>query len=109
MPFHSRRIYLVDFAFSRFRAFGPLRYARITIDQATSRSRGTGFACFWNLEDADKVVVQSELLKLETTGTPSAVVCAEPILGFSKFSDMQFNDHTADQEESVFDAFDLDA
>lgn len=54
--------------FLRFRAFGPLRYARITLDHATGRSRGTGFACFWNLEDADKVVEQSEILRMETTG-----------------------------------------
>ncbi|KAF7359430.1 Ribosome biogenesis [Mycena sanguinolenta] len=52
-----------------FRAFGPLRYARITIDMSTGRSRGTGFACFWNKDDADKVVEQSDLLRLETTGT----------------------------------------
>ncbi|KAJ6618251.1 hypothetical protein B0H10DRAFT_2029966 [Mycena sp. CBHHK59/15] len=52
-----------------FRAFGPLRYARITMDFATGRSRGTGFACFWNKEDADKVVEQSDLLRTETTGS----------------------------------------
>ncbi|KAF7311626.1 Ribosome biogenesis [Mycena kentingensis (nom. inval.)] len=52
-----------------FRAFGPLRYARVTMDAATGRSRGTGFACFWNKEDADKVIEQSELLRLETTGS----------------------------------------
>lgn len=52
----------------RFYAFGPLRYARITMDPATGRSRGTGFACFWNKEDADKVIQQSELLRSETTG-----------------------------------------
>ncbi|KAF8651388.1 hypothetical protein AX16_004811 [Volvariella volvacea WC 439] len=46
-----------------FRAFGPLRYARITMDHSTGRSRGTGFACFWNKEDADKVISQSELLR----------------------------------------------
>ncbi|KAF9479144.1 hypothetical protein BDN70DRAFT_709860 [Pholiota conissans] len=51
-----------------FRSFGPLRYVRITMDQATGRSRGTGFACFWNLEDADRVVQQSDLLRSETTG-----------------------------------------
>ncbi|KAF8154560.1 hypothetical protein B0H34DRAFT_809141 [Crassisporium funariophilum] len=51
-----------------FRAYGPLRYARITLDPATGRSRGTGFACFWNLEDADRVVQQSEMLRAETTG-----------------------------------------
>ncbi|KAH7926597.1 RNA-binding domain-containing protein [Leucogyrophana mollusca] len=51
-----------------FRSFGPLRYARITIDPETERSRGTGFACFWNKEDADKAVEQSEILRLENTG-----------------------------------------
>jgi nucleolar protein 4 len=59
--------------FRRFRAFGPLRYARITIDPGTGRSRGTGFACFWNKEDADNVVEQSEILRSETTGQSSAV------------------------------------
>ncbi|THU93518.1 RNA-binding domain-containing protein [Dendrothele bispora CBS 962.96] len=52
-----------------FRAFGPLRYARITMDPETGRSRGTGFACFWNKEDADKVIEQSDLLRQETTGS----------------------------------------
>ncbi|KAH7890524.1 hypothetical protein F5I97DRAFT_38296 [Phlebopus sp. FC_14] len=51
-----------------FRAFGPLRYARITIDPETERSRGTGFACFWKKEDADKVIEQSEILRSETMG-----------------------------------------
>ncbi|KAF9268810.1 RNA-binding domain-containing protein [Marasmius fiardii PR-910] len=50
-----------------FRTFGPLRYARITMDPETGRSRGTGFACFWNKEDADKAIEQSELLKAETS------------------------------------------
>ncbi|TDL20274.1 RNA-binding domain-containing protein [Rickenella mellea] len=49
-----------------FRTFGPLRYARITMDASTGRSRGTGFVCFWNSEDADKAVHQSELLSRET-------------------------------------------
>ncbi|KAJ3516305.1 hypothetical protein NLJ89_g1208 [Agrocybe chaxingu] len=55
-----------------FRAFGPLRYVRITVDPATGRSRGTGFACFWNLADADRAVEQSELLRAETTGQGTA-------------------------------------
>ena len=63
-----------SFFLSRFRAFGPLRYARITLDPATGRSRGTGFACFWNLEDADKAVQQSDILRTETTGGHSTVV-----------------------------------
>ncbi|KAI6158195.1 hypothetical protein BKA82DRAFT_996638 [Pisolithus tinctorius] len=51
-----------------FRAWGPLRYARITIDPETERSRGTGFVCFWNKGDADKVIEQSEILRAETMG-----------------------------------------
>ncbi|KAG6896912.1 hypothetical protein C0992_005315 [Termitomyces sp. T32_za158] len=51
-----------------FSSFGPLRYARITMDHETGRSRGTGFACFWNKEDADKAITQSDLLRVETTG-----------------------------------------
>ncbi|TRM60708.1 hypothetical protein BD626DRAFT_503600 [Schizophyllum amplum] len=56
-----------------FRAFGSLRYARITMDPETGRSRGTGFACFWNKEDADKVIEQSDILRAETTGAQPAL------------------------------------
>lgn len=45
------------------------------MDLATGRSRGTGFACFWNKDDADKVIQQSDLLRMETTGS-SSDVCA---------------------------------
>ncbi|KDQ55525.1 hypothetical protein JAAARDRAFT_37540 [Jaapia argillacea MUCL 33604] len=51
-----------------FRTFGPLRYARVTMDHSTGRSRGTGFACFWNKEDADKAIQQSDILRMETMG-----------------------------------------
>ena len=73
-----------DSFFSRFRAFGPLRYARITLDHATGRSRGTGFACFWNLEDADKAVQQSDILRSETTG--HSIVVSPASLFFTPFS-----------------------
>lgn len=36
------------------------------MDDATGRSRGTAFVCFWNKADADKAVHQSELLSRET-------------------------------------------
>ncbi|KAG1745626.1 hypothetical protein EDB19DRAFT_1632174 [Suillus lakei] len=52
-----------------FRTFGALRYARITVEPGTERSRGTGFVCFWNKEVADKVIEQSEILRAETMGT----------------------------------------
>lgn len=75
-------IYISHSFSHRFRAFGPLRYARITVDAATGRSRGTGFACFWNLADADRVVQQSDLLRSETTGQPTVVssCCTTPQL-----------------------------
>ena len=36
-----------------FMQFGPVRYARVVMDRATDRPRGTGFVCFFNVEDAD--------------------------------------------------------
>jgi nucleolar protein 4 len=37
-----------------FMPFGPVRYARVVMDRATDRPRGTGFVCFFNVDDADK-------------------------------------------------------
>lgn len=48
------------------RGFGPLRYVRIVIDQESGRSKGTAFACYWNKEDADKVITASETLNKES-------------------------------------------
>lgn len=36
-----------------FSAFGDIRYARIVMDAATDRPKGTGFVCFRAAEDAD--------------------------------------------------------
>ncbi len=55
-----------------FRAFGPLRYAKITMDRATGRSRGTGFACFWKTEDADKALAEAGRVK-EISGANTIV------------------------------------
>jgi nucleolar protein 4 len=44
------------------------------MDAATGRSRGTGFVCFWNLADADKVVEQSDIIRTELAGAPEAAV-----------------------------------
>ncbi|KAJ5460852.1 uncharacterized protein N7458_002404 [Penicillium daleae] len=38
--------------YEHFTQFGPLRYARIVIDHETERPRGTGFVCFWKVDDA---------------------------------------------------------
>lgn len=37
-----------------FEPFGPVRYARVVIDRVTERPKGTGFVCFYNVEDAEK-------------------------------------------------------
>jgi hypothetical protein len=50
---------------SRFRKFGPLRYARVTRDHESGRSRGTGFACFWKVEDADAALAEADRVKAE--------------------------------------------
>ena len=73
-----------------FRSFGPLRYARITKDPDTGRSRGTGFACFWNKEDADRTVQQSELLHAETVGQSTVVSLFFSMLEPDSFAYMQF-------------------
>lgn len=36
-----------------FEGFGAVRYARIVLDHGTERPRGTGFVCFYKVEDAD--------------------------------------------------------
>lgn len=36
-----------------FSEFGPVRYARVVLDRATERPKGTGFVCFYKSEDLD--------------------------------------------------------
>lgn len=36
-----------------FSQFGPVRYARVVMDRNTDRPKGTGFVCFFKVEDAD--------------------------------------------------------
>ncbi|WFD42196.1 RNA recognition motif-containing protein [Malassezia psittaci] len=52
-----------------FRSFGPLRYAKITMDPTTKRSRGTGFVCFWKRESADAALRESDLVQRETAAS----------------------------------------
>jgi nucleolar protein 4 len=74
-----------------------LRYARITLDPATGRSRGTGFACFWNLEDADKAVQQSDILRAETTGHSTVVSLHLSLFPFSELT----RPYTAQEKSSI--------
>ncbi|KIY45434.1 hypothetical protein FISHEDRAFT_49489, partial [Fistulina hepatica ATCC 64428] len=48
-----------------FASFGAVRYARITRDAATGRSRGTGFVNFWKHTDAEAVVARSAAAREE--------------------------------------------
>jgi nucleolar protein 4 len=36
---------------AHFTRFGPVRYARVVMDRATEKPAGTGFVCFFNLDD----------------------------------------------------------
>lgn len=62
----------------RFKAFGPVRYARIVFDPTTKRSRGTAFVCFWNDEDAQKVLYESEVLNAGLYGEVSLLLSFTP-------------------------------
>ncbi|KAJ3030256.1 UNVERIFIED_CONTAM: RNA recognition motif-containing protein [Siphonaria sp. JEL0065] len=46
--------------FARFVTFGKLRYARITKDPQSGKSRGTGFICFYQKSDADACMIAYE-------------------------------------------------
>lgn len=65
LPYHATE----DELKALFRSFGPLRYARITVDPETKRSRGTGFVCFWQRETADAVLHDAEIVQNETAAT----------------------------------------
>lgn len=57
---HSSTLFIRNLPFSstdeslrvQFISFGPVKYARVVLDQATERPKGTGFVCFYNEEDA---------------------------------------------------------
>ncbi|KAN0063566.1 RNA recognition motif-containing protein [Thecaphora frezii] len=63
---------------SVFRHFGPLRYAKITMDKATNRSKGTGFVCFWQASSAEAALAQARIIEKEagTSGTTSSAASA---------------------------------
>ncbi len=57
---------------AHFQQFGPVRYARVVMDRATDRPKGTGFVCFFNVEDADNCVRNAPRYSGPTTG-PNAI------------------------------------
>lgn len=51
---------------SSFLKWGQLRYAKITMDRESGRSRGTGFVCFKEKSSADQCLEEAEQLKNST-------------------------------------------
>ena len=47
-----------------FELFGPVRYARVVLDHATERPKGTGFVCFYNQEDAESCLREAPRMQL---------------------------------------------
>ncbi|KAJ9297958.1 hypothetical protein DTO271G3_4179 [Paecilomyces variotii] len=74
LPFTSTDELLYD----HFTRFGPLRYARIVLDPETERPKGTGFVCFYKVEDAISCVrnapKQFEVLAEKDKSKPSTIV-----------------------------------
>ncbi|KAL9065098.1 MAG: hypothetical protein Q9161_008445 [Pseudevernia consocians] len=56
---------------SHFELFGPVRYARVVLDHATERPKGTGFVCFYEQDDADSCLRDAPRMQL-TPGQGSA-------------------------------------
>lgn len=50
-----------------FAQFGSTRYARVVMDYGTERSKGTGFVCFYNREDADACVRKAPARQMPTS------------------------------------------
>lgn len=55
-----------------FTQFGSVRYARIVVDQDTERPRGTGFVCFYEVDDADTVLKTAPRHQLPRPHDPKA-------------------------------------
>ena len=60
LPFSSTDESLRD----HFEPFGPVRYARVVLDHATERPKGTGFVCFHSQEDADHCLGEAPMMQL---------------------------------------------
>ena len=73
------------------------------MDHETGRSRGTGFVCFWSVEDADKVVEKSDLLRLETSESTSTVFLALHCRVYAGDADMRW----LGQAQSIQASFDI--
>ncbi|KAI9862487.1 MAG: RNA recognition motif-containing protein [Trichoglossum hirsutum] len=69
-----------------FCRFGAVRYARVVMDHATERPRGSGFVCFYNKEDTDSCVRRAPRSQLSR---PLGGKGGEPAAGLTKHSVLQ--------------------
>lgn len=82
LPFNS-----TDETFEEhFCKFGPVRYARVVIDHASGRPKGTGFVCFYNVDDADQCL----------RGAPRSQIASAPQPGGKKRPHSLLEDTGAD-------------
>ena len=51
---------------TQFKHFGGVRYARIVLDKATERSKGVGFVCFYDEQDADTCIKSAPRMSSST-------------------------------------------
>ncbi len=74
-----------DTLYEHFKSFGPVCYARIVVDPATDRPRGTAFVCFYRQDDADSCLRQAPRPKegVSSTGKKSSA----PAVKFSVLQD----------------------
>ena len=56
-----------------FELFGPVRYARVVLDQTTKRPKGTGFVCYYNQEDADSCLGKAPKIQLAPGHAKAAI------------------------------------
>ena len=65
-----------------FDVFGPVRYARVVLDHATERSKGTGFVAFYNQDDANTCLREAPRLQAtaEQTRTNRGTTIKQSIL-----------------------------
>ncbi|GAD95494.1 ribosome biogenesis (Nop4), putative [Paecilomyces variotii No. 5] len=67
-----------ELLYEHFTRFGPVRYARIVLDYETERPKGTGFVCFYKVEDAISCVrnapKQTEVLAEKDKSKPQTIV-----------------------------------
>lgn len=70
-----------------FSQFGSVRYARVVLDHATERPKGTGFVCFYNTGDADECVKSAPRLNIPKPADGKRAAMSGPSLLQDEYAD----------------------